>query len=59
MALLTTGHSLGMFAGPILAGIVADAFQLSLAFMGGTVVMVIGVAVTLILTSRFSTWEEA
>jgi MFS family permease len=59
MALLTTGHSLGMFAGPILAGIVADAFQLSLAFIGGTVVMVIGVAVTLILTSEFSTWEEA
>jgi len=59
MALLTTGHSLGMFAGPILAGIVADAFQLSLAFIGGTVVMVIGVAVTLILTSGFQTWEEA
>lgn len=58
MALLTTGHSLGMFAGPILAGIVADAFQLSLAFMGGTVVMLIGVVVTLILTSGFSTWEE-
>lgn len=58
MALLTTGHSLGMFAGPILAGIVADAFQLSLAFMGGTVVMLIGVVVTLILTSGFQTWEE-
>ena len=59
MALLTTGHSLGMFAGPILAGIVADVFQLSLAFVGGTVVMVIGVVVALILTSGFSTWEEA
>jgi MFS family permease len=58
MALLTTGHSLGMFAGPILAGIVADVFQLSLAFVGGTVVMLIGVVVTLILTSGFQTWEE-
>jgi DHA1 family multidrug resistance protein-like MFS transporter len=59
MALLTTGHSLGMFAGPILGGIVTDAFQLSLAFMGGTVVMLTGVAVTLLLTSGFRAWEEA
>jgi MFS family permease len=59
MALLTTGHSLGMFAGPILGGIITDAFQLSLAFMGGTVVMLTGVAVTLLLTSGFRAWEEA
>jgi hypothetical protein len=48
-----------MFAGPILAGIITDAFQLSLAFMGGTVVMLTGVAVTLVLTSGFRNWEEA
>lgn len=59
MALLTMGHSLGMFAGPVLAGMVADAFQLHLAFIGGMVLMVIGVVITLILTSGFSAWEEA
>ncbi len=58
MAILTMGHSLGMFAGPILAGIMTDAFQLSLAFMGGTVLMVICVAVALLLTSGFQAWAE-
>jgi MFS family permease len=58
MAILTMGHSLGMFAGPILAGIMTDAFQLGLAFMGGTVVMVICVAVALLLTSGFQAWAE-
>ncbi len=58
MALSTMGHSLGMFIGPILAGIVTDVFQLTLAFIGGTVVMVIGVAIALVLTSEFQTWAE-
>ncbi|MBW1739764.1 MAG: MFS transporter [Deltaproteobacteria bacterium] len=58
MALLTMGHSLGMLTGPILAGIMMDAFQLGLAFMGGTVVMVTGVAVVLVLTSGFQAWAE-
>jgi DHA1 family multidrug resistance protein-like MFS transporter len=58
MALLTMGHSLGMLMGPILAGIMADAFQLGLVFIGGTVVMVIGVAVSLLLTSGFQAWAE-
>lgn len=58
MALLTMGHSLGMLTGPVLAGIMTDVFHLSLAFMGGTVVMVIGVMVALLLTSGFQTWTE-
>jgi MFS family permease len=58
MALLTMGHSLGMLVGPVLAGIMTDAFHLSLAFMGGTFLMVIGVAVALLLTSGFQTWAE-
>jgi MFS family permease len=59
MALLTMGHSLGMFAGPILAGMITDAFQLTSAFAAGTILMVIGTVITLVLTSTFETWEEA
>ena len=58
MAILTMGHSLGMLIGPILAGIMTDAFQLGLAFVGGTLVMVIGIAVALTLTSGFQAWAE-
>jgi len=58
MAILTMGHSLGMLLGPILAGIMTDAFQLGPAFMGGSVVMAVGVAVTLFFTSRFQAWAE-
>jgi len=58
MALLTMGHSLGMLMGPVLAGIMTDMFHLSLAFMGGTVLMVIGVVVALLLTSGFQDWAE-
>ena len=58
MAILTMGHSLGMLMGPVLAGIMTDAFQLSLAFVGGTVLMVIGVIIALLLTSGFQTWAE-
>ncbi len=58
MAILTMGHSLGMLMGPILAGIMTDVFQPGLAFMGGTVVMVVGVVVALLLSSGFQTWAE-
>ena len=56
MAILTMGHSLGMFIGPILAGIMTDVFQLGLAFKGGAIVMVGGVAAALLLTSGFQSW---
>jgi MFS family permease len=58
MGLLTMGHSLGMLLGPILAGIMMDAFQLGVGFIVGTVVMVLGVIITLILTANFQTLAE-
>ncbi len=53
MGLLTMGHSLGMALGPILAGIMMDAFQLWMGFIVGTGVMLLGVIITLLLTANF------
>ena len=55
MGLLTMGHSLGMVLGPILAGIMMDAFQLWMGFIVGTGVMLLGVIITLLLTANFQT----
>lgn len=55
MGLLTMGHSLGMLLGPILAGIMMDAFQLRMGFIIGTVVIFLGVISTLLLTANFET----
>jgi multidrug resistance protein len=43
MALMTMAHSMGMFAGSILAGLVMDIFQLRQAFFLGSLIMVFGV----------------
>lgn len=43
MALLTLGHSLGMMAGALVAGLLMDQFQLKWAFPFGGLVMIIGV----------------
>ena len=59
MGLLTMGHSLGMLVGPILAGLMMDAFRLELAFVGGAGVMGIGVCVALALTSGFIQYTSA
>jgi len=53
MGFLTMGHSLGMLLGPILAGIMMDAFQLGIGFIIGTVVIFLGVIISLILTANF------
>jgi DHA1 family multidrug resistance protein-like MFS transporter len=53
MSLLTMGHSLGMLLGPILAGIMMDAFQLETGFILGTVVIFLGVIISLTLTANF------
>jgi DHA1 family multidrug resistance protein-like MFS transporter len=53
MGLLTMGHSLGMFIGPVLAGLMMDSFALDFAFLGGTVVMLIGTAGAVVFTSGF------
>ncbi len=43
MALMTMAHSMGMFAGSILAGLVMDIFQLRQAFFLGSLIMGFGV----------------
>jgi DHA1 family multidrug resistance protein-like MFS transporter len=53
MSLLTMGHSMGMLLGPILAGIMMDAFQLETGFILGTVVIFLGVIISLTLTANF------
>jgi MFS family permease len=52
------GHSMGMLTGPVVAGFMMDTFHLSLAFVGGAVVMGVGVVVALIFTSGFQRWVE-
>jgi DHA1 family multidrug resistance protein-like MFS transporter len=53
MSLLTMGHSLGMLLGPILGGVMMDAFQLETGFIIGTVVIFLGVIISLTLTANF------
>ena len=43
MALMTVAHSMGMFVGPILAGLVMDIFQLRQTFFLGSLIMGFGV----------------
>jgi MFS family permease len=45
MALLTMGHSMGMFVGALLAGLMMDWFQMRDAFGLGAAMMVLGIAV--------------
>ncbi|MGB5986452.1 MAG: MFS transporter [Desulfobacterales bacterium] len=47
MALLTVGHSLGMMAGSLFAGVVMDGFGLRIAFFSGTLIMLSGIVVLL------------
>lgn len=43
MALLTVGHSLGMMAGSVLAGVIVDLFEIRDAFMIGSISMAAGI----------------
>jgi MFS family permease len=52
MALLTVGHSLGMLAGSLLAGVMMDWFQLRQAFLLGAMVMAAGTVLFVICTWR-------
>jgi MFS family permease len=45
MALLTVGHSLGMLAGSVFAGIMMDWFDLRMAFRFGGVILFAGIAI--------------
>ena len=58
MGLLTMGHSLGMFIGPVLAGLMMDTFHLDIAFMVGTATMIFGTSGVLIFTSGFQRVAE-
>jgi MFS family permease len=52
------GHSLGMFLGPVLAGLLMDTFQLDLAFVAGTAVMIVGTLGAVVFTSGFQRGPE-
>lgn len=56
MALLTVGHSLGMLAGSLLAGLMMDLFALRYAFPLGSVLMAGGV---LYLLMSATAWERS
>ena len=52
MALLTMGHSLGMLAGSMGAGVMMELFQLRAAFPLGAVLMILGTLTFLFSTAR-------
>jgi predicted MFS family arabinose efflux permease len=47
MAILTLAHSLGMFVGSLIGGLMMDLFQLQVAFPLGAIIMIITTAVFL------------
>lgn len=51
MALLTMAHSLGMLAGSLLGGLMMDIFSLRLAFLCGSLAMVVGTILFMIFTT--------
>lgn len=58
MSILTLGHSLGMFIGPISAGIIMDLFNLKISFIGGGVILLFSTTLTMLLTSGFRQFES-
>ncbi|CAN2045053.1 membrane hypothetical protein [Candidatus Magnetomoraceae bacterium gMMP-13] len=54
MALLTMGHSLGMLLGAFFAGIIMDIFNLRLSFGFGGMIMMIGMTIFFICTTKKS-----
>lgn len=59
MALMTAGHSLGMLAGALLAGIMMDMFSLPLAFTTGAIVLVTGTIFFVIAGARHNPVQPA
>ena len=53
MSLQMQGHSLGMFIGPLLAGITMDFFDIRVAFVGAGLVMLAFSFISLLLTKDF------
>ncbi len=54
MALVTVAHSLGMFAGSLLAGFMMDGFGLRYAFFAGAVAMAAGTIATMVFIKSLS-----
>ena len=58
ISLITVGHSLGMMAGPILAGILIDLFNMQNTFLGMAIFMAAVALLFIPLTARFESLEE-
>ena len=52
MALLTLGHSAGMFAGSVLAGMMMDFSRLRESFLMGAVIMGVGIGLFFLCTYK-------
>ncbi|MBW2564784.1 MAG: hypothetical protein JRE29_12265 [Deltaproteobacteria bacterium] len=52
MALLTMAHSVGMFTGSVLAGMMMDFSRLKEAFLMGAVIMGIGIGLFFVCTYK-------
>ncbi|MDY6935611.1 MAG: MFS transporter [Spirochaetota bacterium] len=52
MALLTLGHTIGMFSGSLFAGIMMDLFGLHVVFYSGAIIMLLGVGIFYTLMMR-------
>ena len=59
MALLTLGHSLGMFTGSVIAGMMMDFSRLREAFLLGAVIMGMGIGLFFICTFKKSEFKQA
>ena len=49
MGLLAMAHSLGMLIGPLLAGVIIDLFSFSMVFIIGTLILVTGSLIFVVL----------
>ncbi|MBU2649134.1 MFS transporter [bacterium] len=58
MSLQIQGHSLGMFIGPMLAGIIMDFFDIRVAFGGAAAVMLVLSVVSLLLTREYDDFKN-
>jgi DHA1 family multidrug resistance protein-like MFS transporter len=58
MSFITISHSLGMIAGPVIAGVMMDMANLSAALSGGAAVMLLATVSGFFLTSRTGTLKK-
>ena len=58
MALLTLGHSLGMFTGSVVAGMMMDFSHLRETFLMGAVIMGIGIGLFFVCTYKKNEFKQ-